>query len=612
VANNATITTKNTTGDFNLQNTLAYIDNESFFNLQLDYNKIFDQDNYYIDLSGSFLKNLLDLSGAYLNGVEDLSGSTYSFYSSFEENARYIVNSNYLLVANPSIKNYGNQNKSPFIVMSEGIGTIYYSYQELETAINNAFANFSDEDNTNIFIGSNVSLTPNVLTGNIDCVFTIKMKKILTQVDYKIGFYDASSVDIDGVINPVASSWYYNLKLHESLLSTELDASGGYILANGDYNTTITNTTKSYTRIRASYFIAVNNIKLTKDVNDYFILKPFVKGVYTEGNENDIRISIPAINPTTGTAISYTRDNLLTAINTAFNETALTKGSSISIVTNNNIEYTKLRITINKKYTSADYRIVFYDQISYLQINLVDRTIRNTTWDTTIGWLIGFHNSTEYVLSDYASSTSNAIKLTGDTTVSTNLFNYFLLCLDDFNQNHLNDGLVTASTSAMTVSLPTYANRSNYTVDPVTGLLTYNTNMENVNGKENKLTQNQIYTLTEIANSKRTSSIISTSSNVNAKSYGAGPFAKDVFGLIPMKTTGMSNGSVYIEFGGTLQQQERLYFGPVNINRMSVKLMTDRGDVVDLNGSNWSFSLICEQLYQQKPTIDTKSGSKKK
>ena len=27
--------------------------------------------------------------------------------------------------------------------------------------------------------------------------------------------------------------------------------------------------------------------------------------------------------------------------------------------------------------------------------------------------------------------------------------------------------------------------------------------------------------------------------------------------------------------------------------------MNERGDVVDLNGSNWSFSLMCEQLYQQ-------------
>jgi hypothetical protein len=32
---------------------------------------------------------------------------------------------------------------------------------------------------------------------------------------------------------------------------------------------------------------------------------------------------------------------------------------------------------------------------------------------------------------------------------------------------------------------------------------------------------------------------------------------------------------------------------------MSIKLITDKGNVLDLNGSNWSFTLLCEQLYKQ-------------
>jgi hypothetical protein len=74
-----------------------------------------------------------------------------------------------------------------------------------------------------------------------------------------------------------------------------------------------------------------------------------------------------------------------------------------------------------------------------------------------------------------------------------------------------------------------------------------------------------------------------------------------VFALIPIKTSGMQNGSVYVDFSGTLQNQERVYFGPVNIHRMSISLVSDRGDVVNLNGTNWSFSFLCEQLYKQRP-----------
>ena len=70
--------------------------------------------------------------------------------------------------------------------------------------------------------------------------------------------------------------------------------------------------------------------------------------------------------------------------------------------------------------------------------------------------------------------------------------------------------------------------------------------------------------------------------------------------MIPLKVSGLSQGEVFTEYGGTLQNQERGYFGPVNINRMHIKLINDRGDVVDLNGANWSIQLVCEQLYQKQ------------
>jgi hypothetical protein len=199
-----------------------------------------------------------------------------------------------------------------------------------------------------------------------------------------------------------------------------------------------------------------------------------------------------------------------------------------------------------------------------------------------------------YNLSDFQ-KTSTIITIVGDTGVSTNLYNYFLICLDDFNQNHLNDGLVTITGKESSIPLPSYANRSNYSRDPATNQLSYNTN---ITTDYKKLTQNQIYSLTQIANSQYSKSD-GTTKSVSASSYGSGPFVQDVFGIIPMKTSGLANGSYYIEFGGTLQNQERLYFGPVNISRMSVKLVSDKGDIIDLNGANWSFSLMCEQLYNK-------------
>ena len=102
------------------------------------------------------------------------------------------------------------------------------------------------------------------------------------------------------------------------------------------------------------------------------------------------------------------------------------------------------------------------------------------------------------------------------------------------------------------------------------------------------MTQNQIYSVNQIINTQ----------NKPKKYKSPGVFVSDIFGLIPIKTTGYNPGQVYVEYGGTLQAQDRVYFGPVNIHRMAISLLNNRGEVVDLNGADWSLQFICEQLYQ--------------
>ena len=160
-----------------------------------------------------------------------------------------------------------------------------------------------------------------------------------------------------------------------------------------------------------------------------------------------------------------------------------------------------------------------------------------------------------------------------------------MIILDDFKQNHLNDGLVTLTSRDTGMSLPSYANRKNYRV------CNTNTNTETTEittlASTTGLTQKQIYSVEQILQSQNRAR---TQFNENAS-------VRDMFALLPVKASNLEPGSIYVEFGGTLQQQERTYFGPVNIGRIAVKLVNDKGDVVDLNGGNWSFQLVCEQLY---------------
>jgi hypothetical protein len=387
------------------------------------------------------------------------------------------------------------------------------------------------------------------------------------------------------------TSWYKYLNLDVSYIKQETK------LVDLSVNQT------SYSQLTATNKLNVYTIDIT-DANNTFTFFAEGDGVVSSTNTNSITVTVP--NST------YTRDNLITAINTAIENATLpdASGSFVSIYTDpvTQLEYTKFRVNINKIFSAKDYRLSYYDPYSFVKCYAGASSVKNTTWDTTLGWILGYRTNTVYSLADLVDPTGSqyqTISITGDTGVSTNLYNYFMICLDDYNQNHLNDGLVTITTKDVNIPLPSYANKSMFQCDPVTGKKTYNVLDK---ADYSNLTQNQIYSLLEVANAKSQSLTTSTTSGntVSSTSYGLGPFVKDVFGLIPMKVAGLANGASYVEFGGSLQDQNRTYFGPVNIHRMSVKLVSDRGDVVDLNGANWSFSLVCEQLYKSNSPGDSK------
>ena len=590
----------NSNGDFNITGTVSYIDTNSYFNISYDINKKFTNDMYRLDTSGTSLYSKLNLTGTYLDGMTDLSG-TYIFASQISQSSQYILPSGDLLKIYPSIQNYGNQNSGNIIVTTTG-GT-FNSFSELQTSINNSFNNYTDSNGSYILQGTNVFFKINSANNNfIDCSFTINIQKTISQDKYNILFYDASGYDSSGSFDYTKTSW------------NQLNIDASFMEFGVDLSSNISNITNSgtITILKQSSPILSNSIKFTND-NNYFYIKPYDAGVISTDGANDIKITIPAYDAS-NSQIIYSRTSLVGTINSLLNSTIYTYGSSLNIYTINSVEYTKFRLNITKIYTTNDYKLVFYDQQSFVKCYTGVSSVTNTTWDTTMGWILGFRESTIYDMTDYFTTvidptninyyindtykTNNKISIIGDTSVSVNLFNYFLLCLDDYNQNHLNDGLVTLSPTDTTVSLPSYTNRSDFTCDPATGLLTYNTNVINPT-TNSKLTQNQIYAITERANGSNAT--ITKSATISSKSFGTGPFVKDVFALIPIKTSGMQNGSVYVDFSGTLQNQERVYFGPVNIHRMSISLVSDRGDVVNLNGTNWSFSFLCEQLYQQRP-----------
>ena len=240
---------------------------------------------------------------------------------------------------------------------------------------------------------------------------------------------------------------------------------------------------------------------------------------------------------------------------------------------------------------SSETYITFYDFSSTLKCFNELCSSLNHTFDNTLGWLMGFRDPIVEILS------------TGNTgTAIVNLYGpkYLILVLDDYNQNHIVNGLVTITDMSAKVSLPTYYTPDMpYTcVNPrhiVTGSgintktdITYSNTITVEPTSPRILTQAQIYTINQIIKNK----------NQTTSYRGKAPTTSDTFAIIPFKKGSMNLGDIYVEFGGSMQDNKRVYFGPVNIDRMHIKLLDDRGNILNLHGVDWCITLISENLYQ--------------
>ena len=184
---------------------------------------------------------------------------------------------------------------------------------------------------------------------------------------------------------------------------------------------------------------------------------------------------------------------------------------------------------------------------------------------------------------------------------------YFILVIDDYNQNHINNGLITITELSTKLSMPNYyvptmpyACASNVGSSVLSEFPSDITNLGDklalgsgnipqvLPSAPRTLTQAQIYTINEIIKNKTR----------NTSYRGKAPTASDTFALLPIKRSGLNTGDMYVEFSGALQDNKRIYFGPVDIDRMKIRLLDDRGYVVDLHGSEWCITLISENLYQ--------------
>ena len=205
--------------------------------------------------------------------------------------------------------------------------------------------------------------------------------------------------------------------------------------------------------------------------------------------------------------------------------------------------------------------------------------------DNNLGWVLGFKNVVDLIISYDILPNQSITAVSPYSNVGPT---YFLIVVDDFNQNHLNQGLVNIDDTDTTLNAPSYIN-GDINFSCFTSTSGYNSPFPvYIPNAPTRLTQAQLYSANQILENRK-----------NTTNYrSAGPTTTDVLAVIPLKIGGLSFGDKYVEFGSSLLQNERIYFGPVNISRMRVTLRDDKGNVVNLNGADWSFSLISTHLYE--------------
>jgi hypothetical protein len=244
--------------------------------------------------------------------------------------------------------------------------------------------------------------------------------------------------------------------------------------------------------------------------------------------------------------------------------------------------------------------ITFFDYTCVLRNTLLSTCTTTNYINQTLGWVMGYRQPFVNV---------RQVGNTGSAVLDLNGTKYLILVVDDYNQNHVNNGLVSITEYSKTLKMPSYYSPDLPYVCVMPDGVSDNINsLQTADGLEiadkleidyvarqvilpsapRTLTQSQIYTINQILKNK--------SNNTNFRSRA--PTSTDILAILPIKTSSLSTGAMISEMSGSLQENVRQYFGPVNIERMKIKLLDDKGNVINLNGADWSFTLICECLYQ--------------
>jgi hypothetical protein len=244
-------------------------------------------------------------------------------------------------------------------------------------------------------------------------------------------------------------------------------------------------------------------------------------------------------------------------------------------------------------YFPYDIKLLWFD-VSY-DIDV----LMNSSVNSNLGWLLGFrYESTVLFKSEFGQI---PLTIIAPCLMNTNGTKYIIMKINDYKSNRINNGLITNNNNTNEqIQLPSYLSaniqQSKYT---------YSKNIiKTFPNAPRQLTSKQLFTINSISEHN-----IASITKVRITPFND----SDIFAKIPLKqgsawssyntstnTNSVINngpGNLFIEYSGPIQKNIREYFGPVTISSLNVSLYDDKGQILGLNGMDWSFTLNAKCLY---------------
>ena len=282
---------------------------------------------------------------------------------------------------------------------------------------------------------------------------------------------------------------------------------------------------------------------------------------------------------------NYSKQELVDAI-TAVMVTELGAGNSVTY----NSTTGKSIITLD----SSGNSIIFYESggTSACSKNCGPGTKANFN----LGWVLGFRNNS-YSDEDATIDSSGKYIFTSESFIDVYGPRYLILVINDYNANSLNKGLVSVEKTQSKFGGPLFKKLFDSNLLPTQKDASGDTICNNESGFNEvpvytqgiprRATASELFTINQLNNSSKIDTINDTL---------IPPTDTDIFAIIPLKK--VSPGDIITEFTTSIQRNERNYFGPVDIGRLNIKILDDKGNTLNLNGMDWSFILMVQQLYQ--------------